>query len=168
MPRKPLMPRLNTTIMIQKDRSVINIHTDLRLGGSPGNSPPCMKQPNNAPISKALSPISANTARQETHSSRASETNGAATKPKFGASSWMAIAFPQFLGLMKEVSVAIPEGRYIPAAMPKTNSPKRIPHRSFVKETPSSVTPTVAEDKMMVLLCVSREDMNPEHKIAAK
>jgi hypothetical protein len=114
-----------------------------------------MKQANTAPTSKELSPISANTARQETHSNRVSETIGAATKPKFGASSWMAIAFPQCLGLIKEVSVAIPEGRYIPAAMPKMNSPRRTPRKSFVKEIPISVTPTVAEDKMMVLLCVS-------------
>jgi hypothetical protein len=48
---------------------------------------------------------------QETQGRRASEMKGATTAHRLGATSWMAIPFPQCLGEIKEVRVAIPEGR---------------------------------------------------------
>ena len=52
--------------------------------------------------------------------------------------------------------------KVVPAAKPKPSSPKRIPHKVLMKEILRSAMMTAAEEKMMVPLCVSREEKNPD------
>ena len=111
IPMEALTARQKRTTMILKLESVRRALKDLRLGGSPENSPPLPNLVNTIPTNTEAPPNKAITPRQENHPKKASATRGATTKPKLGASSWMATALPQCLEATMEVRVAIPEGR---------------------------------------------------------
>jgi hypothetical protein len=52
--------------------------------------------------------------------------------------------------------------------MPNANTPKRTPHRLDAKETPKSERPTAVEDRMMIFLCVRRDDIKPDPRMVMK
>jgi hypothetical protein len=64
----------------------------------------------------------------------------------------MATAFPQCLGLTKDVIVVIPDGRYAPAEIPRRNTQHRTERRPLLKETAKSAVPTDMAETAMVLL----------------
>jgi hypothetical protein len=64
----------------------------------------------------------------------------------------MATAFPQCFGLTKDVIVVIPDGRYVPAEIPRRNTHHRIANRLLLKETAKSAIPTAMAETVMVLL----------------
>ena len=74
----------------------------------------------------------------------------------------MAMALPQFRGLISVVMVARPEGMYGPAAIPKAINPRRICHNSVLKDIYSKARPDAILDEMIVLRWVRRLDINPE------
>lgn len=74
----------------------------------------------------------------------------------------MAIALPQCLGLTKDVTVVIPDGRYVPAEIPSRNMDTRMAKRLLLKEINERAAPTAIAETMMVFLWVIREDMCPD------
>ena len=76
----------------------------------------------------------------------------------------MATAFPQCFGLTKDVTVVIPDGRYVPAEIPKRNTPLLSTKRLLLKEIADSAPPTAMAEKTMVFLWLIREDMCPDPK----
>ena len=76
----------------------------------------------------------------------------------------MAMAFPQFLGLTIDVIVVIPDGRYVPAEIPKKNTQHRIVKRFLLKEMAERAIPTAMAEKTMVFLWLIREDIWPDPK----
>jgi hypothetical protein len=76
----------------------------------------------------------------------------------------MATAFPQCLGLTKDVTVVIPDGRYVPAEIPRRNTQHRTANRLLLKEMAESVMPTAMAETAMVLLWLIREDICPDPK----
>jgi len=76
----------------------------------------------------------------------------------------MATAFPQCLGFTKDVTVVIPDGRYVPAEIPRRNKQHRTAKRLLLNETAKSAVPTAMAETAMVLLWLIREDMWPDPK----
>jgi hypothetical protein len=64
----------------------------------------------------------------------------------------MATAFPQCLGLTRDVIVVIPDGRYVPADIPKKNTQHLNVKRLLLKEMAESVMPTAMAETAMVFL----------------
>ena len=111
MPKVPQMPKEKRTVIIQKAGSAKRVLRDPRLGASPRNSPPLPKNAKAIPISIETVPKKRITTRHENQVINSSDSNGAKTKPKLGASSWIASALPQCLTLIKEIRVVMPDGR---------------------------------------------------------
>ena len=76
----------------------------------------------------------------------------------------MATAFPQCFGLTRDVTVVIPDGRYVPAEIPNINTQHRIAKRLSLKEMADSAVPTAMAETAMVFLWLIREDMCPDPK----
>ena len=64
----------------------------------------------------------------------------------------MAMAFPQSLELTRDVTVVIPDGRYMPAEIPKRNTQHLTENRLLLKETAESAAPTAMAETAMVFL----------------
>ena len=111
MPKVPQMPKEKRIVIIQKAGSAKRVLRDPKLGASPRNSPPLPKKAKAIPISIEPVPRKRITPRHENQIINSSDSNGATTKPKFGASSWIATALPQCVTLIKEVRVVMPDGR---------------------------------------------------------
>ncbi len=82
-----------------------------RRGGSPRLRLPRPKSRNRIGIRMAQAPKMFRVPRQEKNLSRNSARSGAVMNAVLGASSWMAMTFPQCSLLTSSVRVAIPEGR---------------------------------------------------------
>jgi len=115
-----------------------------------------------------VAPIIIRTLLQENHNSKPSQIIGASRKLRFGANSWIPIAFPQFRLLIEDVSMAIPEGRYNADVMPTTNNPIRILNRVWLKPVHRKAMPVATAEKVIVFLCLIREETKPEHNNAIK
>ena len=107
-------------------------------------------------------PRQSRTPRQETHSINPSAKSGAIRKPQLGASSWVAMAFPQCLAVTISVSEAIPEGRYNPDAIPETSNPNRILQMPWQRATAIREIPAATADKTIVMRCDRRLDTKLE------
>jgi hypothetical protein len=73
-------------------------------------------------------------------------------------------AFPQSLGLTIDVTVVIPDGRYVPAEIPKRKKQHLTAKRLLLKEMAESAVPMAMAEKTMVFLWLIREDMCPDPK----
>ena len=111
IPKVPQMPKEKRRVIIQKAGSPKRAFREPKLGASPENSPPLPRNANAIPIRMEQQPKKKITTRHENQIIMASDSNGATTKLKLGASSWVAIVFPQCLTLINEVRVAMPDGR---------------------------------------------------------
>jgi hypothetical protein len=78
------------------------------------------------------------------------------------------MAFPQSFELTTSVRVAIPDGRYSPADKPSMNNPDRINQRIWLRETARSDPPKATDERIIVHLCVRRDETPPEPKRPAK
>src|SRR6056297_371807 len=163
-----LMASPKSTTIIQKDFWAKTHFAEARLGGWPGKFPHRLSLANKRPMQMAAHPITVGTTRQENHSMSISAIRGAATKPRFGAISWIETAFPQWLESTISVSVVMPEGRYSPAAMPRKNMAARRAHRSRLAAITRSATPTTVVETTIEYLWVIRADRNPEPSRAMK
>ena len=74
----------------------------------------------------------------------------------------MAKALPQCRAGIKDVKVAMPEGRYRPAAIPMANKPSLRVQGPVLKETPINANPKALLAIIMVRLWLRREDTNPD------
>ncbi len=74
----------------------------------------------------------------------------------------MARALPQWREGIKDVRVAMPEGKYRPAAIPTVNKPSRMVQGPVQNEVPIKVRPIAVLEIMMVRLWLKREDTNPD------
>jgi len=62
----------------------------------------------------------------------------------------------------------MPDGRYKPVDKPTMVNPRRIHQRVWLRETAKSDTPTATDERIIVLLWVSRDETNPEPKTPVK
>src|SRR5919106_5363968 len=155
-------PTPNSTPMSQKAGMRVSNRNAPDAGDWPANSPPL---PNRWYAKLAMSeatPRKLNAVRHVDHRRNSSATKGLAKNARFGASSWTAMALPQFCCSMSDVMVAIAEAMYRPAAVPRPRRPRRIVHKLLADEIPSKAKPTPALEITIVSLCVERDARNPE------
>ena len=74
----------------------------------------------------------------------------------------MAMALPQWREGIKDVKVAMPEGKYRPAAIPTVNKPSRKVQGPVQNEVPINAKPRAVLEMMMVRLWLKRADTNPD------
>ena len=74
----------------------------------------------------------------------------------------MARALPQCRKGINDVRVAMAEGKYIPAAIPTANKPRRMVQGPVQNEVPIMDKPRVVLEMIMVRLWLKREDTNPD------
>jgi hypothetical protein len=168
MPILEPMARPNRAAMNQKCDSERMIRRFLKLGLFPRNLPPALKMAKIIPAARYARPILQRQSLQVQKWSMNSAIRGAETKPRFGASSWMAMALPQFLTRTASVSDAMPEGRYKPADMPRHKRARCISVKVRLPATAMRERPTARADATIICLCVSRIDKKPDPRSVAQ
>ena len=91
-----------------------------------------------------------------------SASKGAKTKLRLGAISWMAIAFPQWVGDTIEVSRAKPDGKYNPPKRPAINRLVLSQADEGLKAARQRAAPIPNADIMTTDLWLILEDMKVE------
>jgi hypothetical protein len=72
------------------------------------------------------------------------------------------------LGLTIDVTVVMPDGRYVPAEIPSKNTQNRIAKRLLLKAINARAQPTAIAETEIVFLWVIREDICPDPRSEMK
>ena len=156
------MAKLKRKTNIQKSVDFVMDRIAEKFGICPEKLPPLPKRKKMIPAITEPLPSSHKICRQSTQWRRIATNKGVNMKLKFGASSWTATAFPQSLDSTRDVIVVMPDGRYVPAEIPKRNTQHCNQKRFLLKEMAKSAAPTATAEKAIVFLWLIRDDRWPD------